>query len=70
MLNLLRLQDAWTAYDRRTETKKRERERERERQNIIEVIAQTWRKKLLHKFFFFDTIVIFTDELFQVDPYF
>ena len=47
-LNLIRLQDSWTAYDRRTETKNRERERERP--NGTPVIAQTWWKKLLHKF--------------------
>ena len=33
------------------EQKRKKRERERERQNGTPVIAQTWWKKLLHKFF-------------------
>ena len=58
-----RLQDAWTAYDRRTETKE---EREREQQNGTPVIAQTWWKKLLHKFFSWTLNHL----LFQVHAYF
>ena len=46
ILNLLRLQDAWMAYDRRTETKE-----ERNRTRMTTLIAQMWWKKLLHKFF-------------------
>ena len=33
------------------EQKRKKRERERQRQNGTPVIAQTWWKKLLHKFF-------------------
>ena len=49
------------------EQKRKKRERERERQNGTPIIAQTWWKKLLHKFF---SWTLCTDELFQVDAYF
>ena len=52
----------------RTETK--ESERERQRQNRIPVIARTWWKKLLHKFFSWAlNRFIFTDALFKVDAF-
>ena len=48
ILNLLRLQDAWTAYDRRAETKE---ERKRTRTTKRYTSNKSWWKKLLHKFF-------------------
>ena len=63
ILNLLRLQDAWTAYDRRTETKEeRKRTRTTKRYNSHSL-------KLVEEVLFLDTkpFVISTDELFQVD---
>ena len=51
------------------EQKLKKREREIEQQNSMPVIAQTWWKKSLHKFFC-KPFVIFPDALFQVDEYF
>ena len=73
ILNLLRLQDAWTAYDRRAETKEREKERKRTRttkrytSNSLKLVEEVTPQIL-----FLDTkpFVISTDELFQVDAYF
>ena len=70
ILNVLRFQDAWTAYDRRTETKEeRKRTRTTKRytsnhSNLVEEVTPQIR--------FLDTkpFVISTDELFQVDAYF
>ena len=55
-----------------TRTEKKESESEQQRQNRIPVIAKTWWKKLLHKFFSLalKQFVIFTDALFQVHAYF
>ena len=69
ILNLLRLQDAWTAYDRRTETKE-ERKRTRTKRytnNSLKLVEEVTPQIL-----FLDTkpFVISTDELFQVDAYF
>ena len=69
-LNLLRLQDAWTAYDRRTETKqerKRTRTTKRYTSNSLKLVEEVTPQIL-----FLDTkpFVISTDELFQVDAYF
>ena len=69
-LNLLRLQDAWTAYDRRAETKeerKRTRMTKRYTSNSLQVVEEVTPQIL-----FLDTkpFVISTDELFQVDAYF
>ena len=72
ILNLLRLQDAWTAYDRRTETKE-ERKRttttttKRYTSNSLKLV-----EKVTPQILFLDTkpFVISTDELFQVDAYF
>ena len=69
-LNLLRLQDAWTAYDRRTETKeerKRTRTTKRYTSNSLKLVEEVTLQIL-----FLDTkpFVISTDELFQVDAYF
>ena len=50
ILNLLRLQDAWTAYDRRAETKE-ERKRTRTTKRYTSNSLKSWWKKLLHKFF-------------------
>ena len=67
ILNLLRLQDAWTAYDRRTETKE-ERKRTRTTKwytsNSLKLV-----KEVTPQILFLDTkpFVISTDELFQVD---
>ena len=60
ILNLLRLQDAWTAYDRRAETK-------RYTSNSLKLVEEVTTQIL-----FLDTkpFVISTDELFQVDAYF
>ena len=49
ILNLLRLQDAWTAYDRRTETKE-ERERKRTTKRYT-INSSNVVEKVLHKFF-------------------
>ena len=67
ILNLLRLQDAWTAYDRRTETKeerKRTRTTKRYTSNSLKLVEEVTPQIL-----FLDTkpFVISTDELFQVD---
>ena len=69
-LNLLRLQDAWTAYDRRAETKeerKRTRTTERYTSNSLKLVEEVTPQIL-----FLDTkpFVISTDEIFQVDAYF
>ena len=70
ILNLLRLQDAWTAYDRRAETKeerKRTRTTKRYTSNSLKLVEEVTPQIL-----FLDTkpFVISTDELFQVDAYF
>ena len=69
ILNLLRLQDAWTAYDRRAETKeerKRTRTTKRYTSNSLKLVEE------VTPILFLDTkpFVISTDELFQVDAYF
>ena len=66
---ILRLQDGWTAYDRRTETKeerKRTRTTKRYTSNSLKLVEE-----LTPQIFFLDTkpFVISTDELFQVDAY-
>ena len=70
ILNLLRLQDARMAYDRRGETKeerKRTRTTKRYTTNSIKLV-----KEVTPQIIFLDTkpFVISTDELFQVDAYF
>ena len=70
ILNLLWLQDAWMAYDRRTETKeesKRTRTTKRYTSNSLKLVEEVTPQIL-----FLDTkpFVISTDELFQVDAYF
>ena len=70
ILNLLRLQDAWTAYDRRTETKeerKKTRTTKRYTSNSLKLVEE-----VSLQIIFLDTkpFVISTDELFQVDAYF
>ena len=70
ILNLLRLQDAWTAYDRRAETKeerKRTRTTKRYTSNSLKLVEE-----VTPQIIFLDTkpFVISTDELFQVDAYF
>ena len=70
ILNLLRLQDAWTAYDRRAETKeerKRTRTTKRCTSNSLKLVEEVTPQIL-----FLDTkpFVISTDEIFQVDAYF
>ena len=70
ILNLLRLQDAWTAYDRRAETKeerKRTRTTKRYTSSSLRLVEEVTPQIL-----FLDTkpFVISTDELFQVDAYF
>ena len=70
ILNLLRLQDAWTAYDRRAETKeerKRTRTTKRYTSNSLKLVEEVTPQIL-----FLDTkpFVISRDELFQVDAYF
>ena len=70
ILNLLRLQDAWTAYDRRAETKeerKRTRTTKRYTSNSLKLVEE-----VTPQIFFLDTkpFVISTDELFQLDAYF
>ena len=67
ILNLLRFQDAWTAYDRRAETKeerKRTRTTKRYTSNSLKLVEEVTPQIL-----FLDTkpFVISTDELFQVD---
>ena len=66
ILNLLRLQDAWTAYDRRAE-RKEERKRTRTTNNSLKLVEEVTPQIL-----FLDTkpFVISTDETFQVDAYF
>ena len=68
--NLLRLQDAWMAYVRRTETKKerkRTRTTKRYTSNSLKLVEEVTPQIL-----FLDTkpFVISTDEVFQVDAYF
>ena len=63
ILNLLRLQDVWTAYDRRTETKearKRTRTKKRYTSNSLKLVEEVTPQIL-----FLDTkpFVISTDEL-------
>ena len=68
ILNLLRLQGAWTAYDRRAETKEeRKRTRMTKRYTSNRLVEDVTPQIL-----FLDTkpFVISTDELFQVDAYF
>ena len=70
ILNLLRLQDAWTAYDRSAETKeerKRTKTTKRYTSNSLKLVEEVTLQKL-----FLDTkpFVISTDELLQVDAYF
>ena len=70
ILNLLRLQDAWTAYDRRAETKeerKRTRTTKRYTSNSLKLVEE-----VIPQIFFLDTkpFVISPYELFQVDAYF
>ena len=70
ILNLLRLQDAWTAYDRRAETKeerKRTRTTKRYTSNSLKLVEE-----VTPQIFFLDSkpFVNSTDELFQVDAYF
>ena len=70
ILNLLRLQDALMAYDRRAETKeerKRTRTTKRYASNSLKLVEEVTPQIL-----FLDTkpFVISTDELFQVDAYF
>ena len=70
ILNLLSLQDAWTAYDRGAETKeerKRTRTTKRYTSNSLKLVEEVTPQIL-----FLDTkpFVISTDELFQVDVYF
>ena len=65
-----RLQDAWTAYDRRTETKeerKRTRTTKRYTSNRLKLVAEVTPQILLLGT---KPFVISTDELFQVDAYF
>ena len=66
-MNLLRLQDAWTAYDRKTETKE-----ERKRTKTAKLYTGDSLKlveEVTPQILFLDTkpFVISTDELFQVD---
>ena len=70
ILNLLRLQDAWTAYDRRAETKE-ERKRTRTTKRYISNSLK-FVEEVTPQILFLDTkqFVISTDELFQVDAYF
>ena len=68
--NLLRLQDAWPAYVRRTEAKeerKRTTTTKRYTSNSLKLVEEVTPQIL-----FLDTklFVISTDELFQVDAYF
>ena len=70
ILNLLRLQDAWTAYDRKAETKeerKRTRTTKRYTSNSLKLVEE-----VTPQIIFLDTkpFVISTGELFQVDAYF
>ena len=70
ILNLLRFQDAWTAYDRRAERKeerRRTRTTKRYTSNSLKLVEEVTPQIL-----FLDTkpFVISTDELFQVDAYF
>ena len=69
ILNLLRLQDAWTAYDRRTETKeerKRTRTTKRYTSNSLKLVEE-----VTPQFLLLDTkpFAISTDDLFQVDAF-
>ena len=70
ILNLLGLQDSWTAYDRRTETKeerKRTRTTKRYTSNSLKLVEEVTLQIL---FLGTKPFVISTDELFQVDAYF
>ena len=71
ILNLLRLQDAWTAYDRRTETKE-ERKRTRTTKRYTSNSCLKLVEEVTPQIIFLDTkpFVISTDELFQVDACF
>ena len=71
ILNLLRLQDAWTAYDRRAETKE-ERKRTRTTKRYTSNHGLKLVEEVTPQILFLDTkpFVISTDELFQVDAYF
>ena len=67
VLNLLTLQDAWTAYDRRTETKeerKRMRRTKRYTSNSLKLVEEVTPQIL-----FLDAklFVVSMDELFQVN---
>ena len=63
ILNLLRLQDAWTAYVRRTETKEeRKRTTKRYTSNSLKLVEEA-----APQIVFLETK---PDELFQVDAYF
>ena len=69
--NLLRLQDAWTACVRRTETKeerKRTRKTKRYTSNSLKLVEE-----VTPQIFFLDTkpfVISTPDELFQVDAHF
>ena len=70
ILNLLWLQDAWTAFDRRAETKEertRTRMTKQYTSNSLKLVEEVTLQIL-----FLDTkpLVISMDELFQVDAYF
>ena len=70
ILNLLRLQDAWTAYDRRTETKEERkitRTTKRYTNNSLNLVEEVTPQIL---FLETKTFVISTEGLFQVDAYF
>ena len=69
ILNLLRLQDAWTAYDRRTETKEERKRTRTTKRYTIDSLKLV--EEVTPQILFLDTkpFVISTDELFQVDAY-
>ena len=70
ILNLLRLQDAWTAYDTRAETKeerKRTRTTKRYTSNSLKLVEEVTPQIL---FLDIKAFVISKDEIFQVDAYF
>ena len=68
--NLLRLQDAWKAYVRRTETKEERKRTRRTKRYISDNLKLV--EEVTLQILFLDTkpFVISTDELFQVDAYF
>ena len=73
ILNLISFQDAWTAYDRRTETKEEKKKGEREQQNVQYTSnSSNLVEDVTPQILFLDTkpFVISTNELFQVDAYF